>query len=101
MARVRIWVKPGSVVDRLGWDPWRDCWIVACRAPALAGKANQAVVELMAGWLGEPVAAIRWSKAGTSRAKVLEIDGLNDAEVEHRLRPRVGRRSPGTGAASP
>ena len=87
-ARLRIWVRPGSASDRLAWDPWRRCWIVACRAPARGGAANRAVAELLGEWLGEPRPSVRWEKVGASRAKVLVVDGLDDAEVDRRLRSR-------------
>jgi len=40
---------------------------------------------LVAGWLGVPATAVRWQLAGSSHAKVLQVDGLTDAEVQERL----------------
>lgn len=85
MAKIPLWVKPGSTADALDWDPWRKSWVVNCRAPPSGGKANRAVLELMADWLGLPPSLVRWTKAGTSRAKVLSADGISEEEATRRL----------------
>jgi len=89
MAQIRLWVKPDSGADALEWDPWRKRWAVSCRAPPVGGKANIAVTELMADWLGVPRAAVRWTRAGSSRSKVLSVEGMTDTEAERRLRSRL------------
>ncbi len=86
MARLLLWVRPGGRSDALDWDRWRGRWVVTCRAPPSEGAANRAVAELLAGWLGVPRDAVRWERAGSSRAKVLVIDGMTEAEAERRLR---------------
>ena len=91
MAQIALWVKPGSSSDRIDWDPWRHRWVVSCREPPSGGAANRAVAILVADWLGLPHTAIRWTRAGTSRAKVLSIVGLTEAEVENRLRSRIAK----------
>jgi len=71
--------------------------VVACRAAPTGGKANRAVLELVADWLDVPHTAVRWERAGSARAKVLEVDGLTDRDVEQRLRhssSRAGLRAP-------
>lgn len=89
MARILLWVKPGSSADGLAWDGWRRRWVVSCRAPPAQGAANRAVADLVAGWLGVPAGAVRWARAGTSRAKVLLAEGITDLEAERRLRARA------------
>jgi uncharacterized protein YggU (UPF0235/DUF167 family) len=88
MARIPLWVKAGSTTDALAWDPWRKRWVVSCRAPAIGGKANRAVAGLMADWLGLPRSSVGWAQAGSSRSKVLSVDGITDAEADRRLRSR-------------
>jgi len=85
MAQVPLWVKPGSSRDAISWDPWRKRWVVACRAPPSEGAANRAVALLVAGWLDVPAASVRWSKAGSSHAKMILVDGLSDEDVRRRL----------------
>ncbi|MGA8536654.1 MAG: DUF167 domain-containing protein [Thermoplasmata archaeon] len=86
MARISLWVKPAAKADGLAWDPWRRRWAVACRAAPTEGEANRAVARLMARWLRVPLTAVRWEKAGSSRAKVIAVDGMTDLEAADRLR---------------
>lgn len=54
-------------------------------APPVDGEANAALVRLVAKALGLPRSAIRFVSGETARVKVLEIDGLDEAEVRRRL----------------
>lgn len=85
MGRVEIWARPGSSADGISWDPWRKRWTVTCRAPPSEGKANEAIRQLVAGWLGISADAVGWVVAGASRAKVLEVHGLSDPAIAQRL----------------
>ena len=87
--RLLIWVRPGSRRDALGWDPWRQRWIVYCRAPPKDGGANRSAVRLVSGWLALPANAVRWTKAGRSRSKELSVEGLTETETIARLRSHL------------
>jgi uncharacterized protein (TIGR00251 family) len=54
-------------------------------APPVDGEANAALVRLVAKTLGLPRSAVRIASGETARVKVLEIDGLDEAEVRRRL----------------
>jgi hypothetical protein len=54
-------------------------------APPVEGEANAALVRLVAKALGLPRSAVRIASGETARVKVLEIDGLDEAEVRRRL----------------
>jgi uncharacterized protein YggU (UPF0235/DUF167 family) len=54
-------------------------------APPERGKANEALVELLAGALAVPKARIRVVGGHTARHKVVEIDGLEPGVIENRL----------------
>jgi uncharacterized protein YggU (UPF0235/DUF167 family) len=54
-------------------------------APPVEGEANAALIRLMAKALGIPRGAVRLASGETARLKVLEIDGLDEAEVRSRL----------------
>jgi uncharacterized protein (TIGR00251 family) len=54
-------------------------------APPVEGEANAAVVRLLAKALRLPRSAVRIASGETARVKVLEIDGLDEAEVRRRL----------------
>jgi uncharacterized protein len=54
-------------------------------APPVEGEANAALIRLLAKALGLPRSAVRIASGDTARVKVLEIDGLSEAEVRQRL----------------
>ena len=60
-------------------------------APPERGRANQALVGLLATELDVPAGSIRVVGGRRSRAKVVEIDSLELEEVERRLtRSKLG-----------
>lgn len=56
-------------------------------APPIEGEANAALVKLLARALGLPRGAVRIASGETARVKIIEIDGLDEAEVRRRLGP--------------
>lgn len=65
---------------------------VAVTAPAEGGRANRAVVETLAEWLGIRPRQVRIAGGTTSRSKRVEIDGLEPAVLEQRI-AELGRTS--------
>jgi uncharacterized protein YggU (UPF0235/DUF167 family) len=62
-------------------------------APPERGRANHALVELLASALEVPKGTVRVVGGARGRAKVLEVDGLEAAEVERRLARAVSSSS--------
>ena len=89
MTQISLWVKPGSSTDAIDWDPWRERWVVSCRAQPIGGRANRAVAILVADWLELPHSAVGWTKAGSSHAKMLSAVGITDIEAARRLRSHI------------
>ena len=58
---------------------------VKIHAPALDGRANEAVVEFLARELGLPRRAVTLVRGDKSRHKVVRIEGLAGTEVRRRL----------------
>jgi uncharacterized protein (TIGR00251 family) len=82
--RVALKVVPGSTREGIaGW--LGDALKVRVRAPAEAGRANAAVVLVVAKALGLPGDAVRIASGTSSPRKILEIEGL-DLET---LRARI------------
>jgi uncharacterized protein len=81
---LRLRVVPGAarpgVVGRHG-----DAWKVRVAAPAEAGKANAAVVALLAGALDVPRSRISVTSGRSSRDKVVALEGLSSDAAEARL----------------
>jgi hypothetical protein len=87
--KLELRVVPGArrpgVVGRHG-----PAWKVRVSAPPEDGRANRAVVGLLAEALGLPRQAV-WVVAGhRSRDKIVACEGLSAAEVEARLSSALG-----------
>lgn len=90
MARLSVRVQPRAR-DRglVGW--MADGTLkLKVREAAEAGAANRAVAELIAEVAGVRTAAVKLVRGQTTRAKTLEVEGLDEVE----LRRRIERRMP-------
>lgn len=82
--RLLLKVVPKSSRDRVvGWIG--DRLKVAVTAAPERGKANAAVVAVLAGTLALPASRIRIVAGGTSPLKSVEIDAADDARLRSRL----------------
>jgi uncharacterized protein len=84
MGQVRIRLSPGAkrteLVGRHGTG-----WRARVAAPPERGKANAALEALLASLIDVPRTRVRVTAGRTARDKVVEVDGLNTAEIEARL----------------
>jgi len=84
-ARLAVRVHPGArkdaLVDRLANGEWK----VAVSAPPEGGRANDAVVELLAELLGVKRRQVVVTRGLSSRSKAVEVTGLEAGEAERRL----------------
>ena len=82
--KLAVKVVPGAA--RNGIAEWLDGTLkVRVRAQPEKGKANAAVVKLLASQLGVGIRQVRIASGLTASRKVVEIDGLTEAEVCRRL----------------
>lgn len=58
---------------------------VSITAPAIDGRANDALIAFLAEWLGVPRARISLLAGATNRSKTLRITGKSAAEVQAAL----------------
>jgi uncharacterized protein (TIGR00251 family) len=83
-ARLQLRVSPGAsragVVGRHG-----DAWKVRVTAPPEGGRANEAVVRLLADALALPQRDVEIVSGHTGRDKTVALVGIDPAEAERRL----------------
>jgi uncharacterized protein len=96
--RLRLRIQPGAskagIVGRHG-----EGWKVRVLAAPEAGRANEAVLRLLADTLSLPRDALTLVSGHAARDKTVRLDGVGPAQVERRLsaateqRPRKDVRS--------
>jgi uncharacterized protein (TIGR00251 family) len=95
MGRLSLKVVPGSSRDEIvGW--LGDSLKVKVKAPPEKGRANEAVIALLADRLGIDAASIAVVSGHESPAKVVAVDGMDDEAV----RAAFPREKPGSVAAT-
>lgn len=89
--RIQLRVAPGAsrsaVVGRHG-----SAWKVRVDAAAEHGKANEAVIRLLAGTLDVTRRDVEIVSGHTARDKVVAVSGLDPAETDRRLSDASGRQ---------
>jgi len=92
--RVRLRVSPGAaragIVGRHG-----DAWKVRVAAPPEGGRANEAVVRLLADTLSVPREAVTLIAGHGARDKIIELAGLGPSQIERRLSSAAGKERRG------
>jgi uncharacterized protein (TIGR00251 family) len=78
---VSVKVVPGASRDRIV-GPYGDAVKVQVSAPPEGGKANKAVVALLAEALGVKLNQVRLVRGHASSRKVIEVDGVEPSAVE-------------------
>ena len=90
-AQLSVRVQPGArrnaLVDRLASGEWK----LAVTAPPEDGRANEAVVELMAELLGVKRRQVTVARGASSRSKSIAVEGLDAAVAEARLTAELER----------
>jgi uncharacterized protein len=83
--RLRVRVRPGARDERLrGWHG-DGALKVEVTAPPEGGKANEAVVRLLADALGVRRIEVAVAQGHSSRSKVIEIEGIDEPELARRV----------------
>ncbi|HEV7609074.1 MAG TPA: DUF167 domain-containing protein [Steroidobacteraceae bacterium] len=74
MRTLRLKVKPGSRVEGLAELP-DGSWVASVKAPPVDGKANAAVVALVAKHFGLRKAQVRIKSGASGRQKLVTLEG--------------------------
>ncbi len=90
-ARLAVRVRPKARSRGLvGWMADGTLKLEVSEPPE-AGEANRAVVELIAETLGVPIAAVRLASGQASRAKTIEVEGMDGQAVRSRITAALER----------
>ena len=88
--RLRLRVSPGanrpSVVGRHG-----EGWKIRVAAAPEGGRANDAVIRLLADTLSVPREAVTLVSGHGARDKIVELAGLGPYQIERRLTSAAGK----------
>jgi hypothetical protein len=84
VTRLRLRVSAGAARTELA-GRHGDAWKVRVSAAPEKGRANEAVVELLAARLGLARTQVALVRGHGSRDKLVELRGLGPAEAERRL----------------
>ena len=89
MTRIAVRLTPGGGADRIeGWEEdaaGRPVLRARVRAAPTDGRANAALVALIARTLGIPKSDVMIARGVSARVKQLEIEGLAQDEARARL----------------
>jgi uncharacterized protein (TIGR00251 family) len=83
-ARITVKVQPRASRTELG-EKLGDAYKLRLAAPPVDGKANEACVRFFAERFGVARSAVRIVQGVSGRLKVVEIDGIDPADVERTL----------------
>lgn len=84
---LRVRLTPRSGRDEvLGLDD--DVLRARVKAPPVEGRANEALLRLLAGTLGVPRTSLRIVRGQRGREKLVAVEGLEAEEVRDRLARR-------------
>lgn len=84
MGRLKLKVAPGSKRNAVGG--WMgDTLKLQVQAPPEKGRANEAVVALLAAKLGCPKSAVQVVAGMTSRSKTVVVEGWSEADLRRAL----------------
>lgn len=83
-ARITVKVQPRAKATRIA-GKMENAYRLQLAAPPVDGKANEECIAFLAGLAGVPKSRVRIVSGMTSRMKIVEIDGVAQAEMEARL----------------
>ncbi|MDR2461036.1 MAG: DUF167 domain-containing protein [Deltaproteobacteria bacterium] len=85
-AKLRVRISPGANTDKV-LGTYGDELKISLSAPPVDGKANSALIKFLARILGLKSSQITLAHGQTSRSKLINIQGLTEAELLQILAP--------------
>jgi uncharacterized protein len=91
---IKVRVQPGASRSEI-LECREGVWRLRVAAPPEGGRANQAVIALLAEALGVPRGRVHIQLGHASRDKLVLVKSLEAAEVQRRLEAQLARRQKG------
>jgi uncharacterized protein len=88
--RLRLRVSPGARSAYVV-GPHGEAWKVRVAASPEGGRANEAVVRLLAETLSLPRDAVTVVSGHGARDKIVRLEGLDQTQIERRLTSAAGK----------
>ena len=84
MARIAVKVHPRARRTALA-GRFGEAWKLDLAAPPVDGKANEECVRFFAALAGVPRSRVRIVTGSAARLKLVEVEGMEQAELERRI----------------
>jgi hypothetical protein len=81
---LQVKVKAGSKLEKIEKDAAGN-WVIKIKAPAVEGKANEALIQLLSKKLHVSKSSIQILSGHTSKLKRINVDGIEVQEAEQKL----------------
>lgn len=89
-ARLEVVVRPRARRSRVEGYRADGKLVVAVAAPPEDGRANEAVAEVLGESLGVRARDVTIVRGQRSRAKLIEVQGIEEAELQRRIERALG-----------
>jgi uncharacterized protein (TIGR00251 family) len=89
-ARLEVVVRPRARRSRVEGFRGDGKLVVAVAAPPEDGRANEAVAEVLGESLGVRARDVTIVRGQRSRAKLIEVQGIDEAELQRRIERALG-----------
>ena len=84
-ADITVIAHPSSRKDSITLDDDGKAFVIHITAPPEKGKANKAIVKLLAKQIGVGTSKITIIRGSTSSTKTLHVEGMDDARLKQVL----------------
>jgi uncharacterized protein (TIGR00251 family) len=96
ISRLSIRVLPNAHKDEVVGQDEKGCWKIKLAAPALEGKANQALIRFLSAVSGVSVSRISIDRGERTRVKVIQIVGIELVDLEKLLAGGIQQKAKST-----
>lgn len=71
--RIQVKAKAGARCDCISFDEEKNLYVVTTKTPPIEGRANEAVIKMLAGYFKVPKSQIQLKTGQRSKIKIFEI----------------------------